>query len=501
MNNINENSLEHSVLDVLTESIQDIEEKSSTEKGVLSRAMSLAHRAGDEKRRETKPHQDKVKQDLKRKIMSKLTPEQRKKVNLDTPEGRKAANAMIKRNIAKQGKNLPEGYYDENIELLDLRNMLEDLEYRIEEVILVVETNKNDVSDDGEGLDAVQPKAVKKKFKDRKDKDIDNDGDVDSSDKYLHKRRKAISKAVAKEEVELDESDSYIVRESRPTPHAYAMQAAMEKAKKMGKVWARMGQHEKDALVKPEMLRRGYKQYPGSGRYYKEGLENSPNAANAQHLCAKNVVHEEWGEGECVPTMHAIPDEDGNVAWYDVMFEHGIEKGVVISELKVTKEMHHSHGKKKKDDSVMKDDEDLDEGIVQRTMAKVGMPTIGKGIEYLGKRFGTAQGRADAGLKKAQKKQHLAKTKADTAATKVDRERQLNRIKKQREVLKKERQKALGKESYEWGTDEYRKHVQEVTPGQDITDYQNFKVNSMKEALAKVWGLDEEVELDEATGK
>ena len=45
-------------------------------------------------------------------------------------------------------------------------------------------------------LDPVNPKAVKKKFDDRKDKDIDNDGDVDSSDKYLHKRRKAISKAV-----------------------------------------------------------------------------------------------------------------------------------------------------------------------------------------------------------------------------------------------------------------------------------------------------------------
>jgi hypothetical protein len=62
------------------------------------------------------------------------------------------------------------------------------------------ETNKNDKSDDGEGLDAVQPKAVKKKFDDRKDKDIDNDGDTDDSDKFLHKKRKAISKAISKDE-------------------------------------------------------------------------------------------------------------------------------------------------------------------------------------------------------------------------------------------------------------------------------------------------------------
>ena len=64
----------------------------------------------------------------------------------------------------------------------------------------VKEDNTNNKSDDGDGLDKVQPKAVKKKFKDRKDKDIDNDGDVDSSDKFLHKKRKAISKAIDKKE-------------------------------------------------------------------------------------------------------------------------------------------------------------------------------------------------------------------------------------------------------------------------------------------------------------
>ena len=93
----------------------------------------------------------------------------------------------------------------------------------------MVETNKNDKSDDGEGLDAVQPKAVKKKFKNRKDKDIDNDGDTDDSDEFLHKKRKAISKAMAKEEVDLDDN----VEEYAQT--AYFKIQSMKAA--LAKVW------------------------------------------------------------------------------------------------------------------------------------------------------------------------------------------------------------------------------------------------------------------------
>jgi hypothetical protein len=74
-------------------------------------------------------------------------------------------------------------------------------------------------------LDPVDDKENDKEFKNRKDKDIDNDGDVDSSDEYLHKRRKATDDAIdggekpadnakpkkgvnpfKKEEVEVDEA-------------------------------------------------------------------------------------------------------------------------------------------------------------------------------------------------------------------------------------------------------------------------------------------------------
>ena len=67
----------------------------------------------------------------------------------------------------------------------------------LEESILGVWTEAAKKQED---LDAVDKNAVKKKFADRKDKDIDNDGDTDSSDEFLHKKRKAISKSMAKKE-------------------------------------------------------------------------------------------------------------------------------------------------------------------------------------------------------------------------------------------------------------------------------------------------------------
>ena len=163
------------------------------------------------------------------------------------------------------------------------------------------EDASNDKSDDGEGMDKVDPKAVKKKFKDRKDQDIDNDGDVDSSDEYLHKRRRAVSKAVSKESFTVDDIRAMC--------------------------------HSKD------------------------------------HDCATYVDHPEFGLGKPVYESHAIPDEDGHVAWYDVEFAHGIEEQVPVEDMQILQtEAHNGNGKKPmkkkepiEDDTVINVDNDEEE--------------------------------------------------------------------------------------------------------------------------------------------
>ena len=77
-----------------------------------------------------------------------------------------------------------------------------------------------------EAMDPVNKDAVKKKFADRKDKDIDNDGDVDSSDKFLHKRRAAISKAMKEDLGKEDEPKvKKIIGKLKKASDAHAGQA------------------------------------------------------------------------------------------------------------------------------------------------------------------------------------------------------------------------------------------------------------------------------------
>lgn len=131
-------------------------------------------------------------------------------------------------------------------------------------------------------LDPVDDKANDKEFKDRKDKDIDNDGDVDSSDEFLHKKRAAIDNEIdggekpakpkkgvnpfKKEEVEIDEArqmkdpknDSMVTKggktividkskEKEYLAKGWTLSEAVDIAKKMAGKKADDGETEADA--------------------------------------------------------------------------------------------------------------------------------------------------------------------------------------------------------------------------------------------------------------
>jgi hypothetical protein len=68
-----------------------------------------------------------------------------------------------------------------------------------------------------------------------------------------------------------------------------------------------------------------------------------------KHMCASKVMHKEWREGKTLFSQHAEPNEIGLIEWYDVMFDHGIEKQVPTRDLEImVSESHMSHSKKKK---------------------------------------------------------------------------------------------------------------------------------------------------------
>jgi len=68
------------------------------------------------------------------------------------------------------------------------------------------------------------------------------------------------------------------------------------------------------------------------------------------HFCATHVEHALLGYGECISEDHAKPDEDGNIAWYNVKFPVGIHK-VESNQLRVVEGKSHTHGKKMAEES------------------------------------------------------------------------------------------------------------------------------------------------------
>ena len=168
------------------------------------------------------------------------------------------------------------------------------------------------------------------------DKDIDNDGDVDSSDEYLHNRRATIKKKMKHSKSgklghkDLDEAEDNMT----PCPDC---DGSMEN-------------HDPDCAKAPAADKKKLAK--------EQDLDKGAEKA-MKHDCASHVASESWGFGECIPGQHTLVEqEDGTaiVTHYDVMFEHGVEFNVPVEELTIMQEKSHLHANKKIKESVFSDD-------------------------------------------------------------------------------------------------------------------------------------------------
>ena len=226
-----------------------------------------------------------------------------------------------------------------------------------------------------EKMDAVNKTAVKKKFDDRKDKDIDNDGDVDASDKYLHKRRKAVSKAIKSEDY-LDEKNKIGSKE---------IDFELFSGEK--------GEKQANAAMNKEIRRASQMKDYKSARAYMDKVQTKYSELGAE-------------DSESQRTIDAI---------LGAVFKEAI-----------------------KSEDLAKDDE----------------KSVGKVIKGLKKAVKIHQGQVDSLTKDI-------------------------------------------KDSYEYGTPEATKNSLNMTPGQSSQEWDeqvglmHKKQNTMREALAKMWGVEE----------
>lgn len=324
------------------------------------------------------------------------------------------------------------------------------------------------------------------------DEDIDNDGDTDKSDEYLHNRRKAIKASMKKEEVE--NIDEALDAAARYGQHHTAIKELMKSIDhhvrnhkedalkhkdyrgKKGVHWGHVGDlaqvHSQLADIHDRLAQQGeYKKTMGEsvedydldqidelskktlGSYvgkaaddfqkrkpkmgydgqlkkmqnrkvgvnraldkmYGEDVEldEAPvdgvaagSMNNDGHLCATKVFHKEWAEGTPIYSQHAEPDADGNIAWYDVMFEHGIEKMVATDDLEILmSESHERHGKRK-----MKEDVEAIQELSNKTLSSYTDKAAGERDKFHGDRNKTADAARKYFNRKAGVRKALEKT-------------------------------------------------------------------------------------------
>ena len=390
-------------------------------------------------------------------------------------------------------------------------------------------------------LDPVNKDALKKDFDDRKDKDIDNDGDVDDTDEYLHKRRKAVDKAIKGDKKGDDEMDETMT----PAQHRAARTRAGLPARPTAYSPKEIEKMAKDPKYKGNTsgLERALRKYAG---------RRFDNNAFIQKVLKKHAEMNEAMSGRDVAkrmmkiqTMKAfankvakmktvsrddledlLPDyvdggditkvlKEGTWAMPDTpKLKMGLKKALqrpimlgkegddatdtirnFIGDDELYDDLYDAGMKNPKGDARpiikkamkrlgIKEDVELDENF--RKLAMKGMGTETK-----------------KGARVGLKTDYYLPSNGDKSFGKIMRvsqdgyEIEDEKTKKTYKFKFYDPMKAKQmKENYDIGND-YAKHTLRVTPGQSEDDVDEMlgimqkKTTSMREALAKVWGLDE----------
>jgi hypothetical protein len=324
-----------------------------------------------------------------------------------------------------------------------------------EEKEVVAETNKNDKSDDGDGMDAVQPKAVKKKFANRKDKDIDNDGDVDSSDKYLHKRRKAVSKAITKKE-----------------GNAFGM--ALKSAKDKGeKTFVVSG---KTYSVKEEVeLEEGTSAVPTSMADFRAimNIMKRPIKAKDAEKAISKYINDDYLANGIISIKEKDPNADARPA---------IMKGFNALEIRTKGEP--SYG------TIIKFNRKFEIADKRQKMYLDRSPSEDSNdMKTITLRGGSKVRAEEVEIDEGKMAQMHQMMKDKKSAAQIAKEMGLD-VKTVKALM--DGYNKMVPESFEIGTEKYLKHTVNVTPGQkEWTETVTKKAASMRETLAKMWGVDE----------
>ena len=362
-------------------------------------------------------------------------------------------------------------------------------------------------------LDPVNPTAVKKKFDDRKDKDIDNDGDVDSTDKYLHKRRKAISKAI--------KGDEKVDERMTPAQHRAARTKAGLPARPTAYSNKEVEKMAKDPKYKGNTsgLERALRKYAG---------RRFDNNAFIQKVLKKHAETNEqmmFDEGKKLKSGVDVDFElysDPKKKSANMAMNKEIRRAQMMKDYKTARAYMDKVQKKYSELGAQDSEPDRTiDKILGVVFGKVNMGADKKLFEYVeldenfrklammgigtetkkGARVGLT---TDYYLPKTGDKSTGKIMRVSKDGYEIENDGELTpRLKGKRHKFKfydptsdKTSVRGMRRENYEIGND-YAKHTLRVTPGQlesDVDDMLGIaqkKNLSMRETLAKLWGMTE----------